>query len=101
MSNDKMTNDIFSDWHLRKEITIGQIITMVTVIVSLFAWGSSVEQRIEVNSREYIRIEQKLDLSQAAMVNRMDRTDATISSSLSDIKKSLMRIEDRINNDRP
>ena len=65
-------------WHLRKEITIGQIVTMVTVIIGLITWGTSVESRLLI-----------LEKSNKTLEKRLDRDFANI-------KKTLYRIEDKI-----
>ena len=65
-------------WHLRKEITIGQIVTMVTVIVAVITWGTSVESRLLV-----------LEKSNQTLEKRLDRDFA-------DLKRTLYRIESKI-----
>ncbi|MCK5605483.1 hypothetical protein KAR91_26560 [Candidatus Pacearchaeota archaeon] len=51
-----------SGWHLKKEVTIGQLITIVCILVSGLWWASSVETRIERLTAEDRRIEQKNDI---------------------------------------
>ena len=48
-------------WHLKKEVTIGQLITLVVLLVSGLWWASSVETRLVFLSSEDFRIEQKQD----------------------------------------
>jgi len=49
-------------WHLKKEVTIGQLVTIVCILVSGLWWASSVETRIERLASEDRRIEQKNDI---------------------------------------
>jgi len=64
--NKKNKNDCgeyrVSGWHLKKEVTIGQLITIIFILVSGLWWASSVETRIERLAAEDKRIEQKQDI---------------------------------------
>ena len=52
---------VLAGWHLKKEVTITQIITLVTLLISTLWWASSVETRLVYLSAEDLRIEQKQD----------------------------------------
>lgn len=62
MEQEEKTGEIvLAGWHLKKEITIAQIITLVSLLFSTLWWASSVETRLIHLSGEDKRIEQKQD----------------------------------------
>lgn len=52
MQNELKDDDRRQGFHIDKSISIGHIISTVTIIIWLITWGSSVETRISVNSTE-------------------------------------------------
>ena len=65
-----------SGWHLKKEVTIGQIITMCMLCVSGFWWASNVEARLMHLNGEIRRVEelQKIQFGHIEnLFNRIDR----------------------------
>lgn len=72
-------------WHLKKEVTIGHIFTSLTVTGSVLLWVFSLSSRVEVIATEVNHIK-------GDMVKIEHRT----SENLSEIKGSLIRIEEKI-----
>ena len=64
-----------SGWHLKKEVTIGQLITILVILVSGLWWASSVETRLVRVSDEIIRVEQKQDLQMMSITRLFNRID--------------------------
>lgn len=94
-------------WHLKKEVTIGQIITLLTILLSGLWWASSVETRLAdgvSNDRrieaeriaEDRRIEQKTDIILKGMSDRFDRSQDAVSVAFEKIDDSLVRIEKKL-----
>lgn len=68
-------------WHLKKEVTIGQLITILCISVSGLWWASSVETRIIHLVGEDRRIEQKHDVQYGGLekiLYRMERKQGKI-----------------------
>jgi hypothetical protein len=87
-------------WHLRKEVTMGQIFTLASLFISGIWWANSVENRFVLQAQELIRLEQKNELTLQAQSDRFDRYQASVDSAFKKIDASLMRIEDRMNRER-
>lgn len=83
-------------WHLKKEVTIGQLLTTILILVSGLWWASSVETRIEKLNLEDHRIEQKTDIVLKNMNDRFDRYQVTVKDALADIKDGIDRVEDKL-----
>lgn len=87
-------------WHLKKEVTIGQIITIITILVSGLWWGASVEARISKNKIqsdfERLRIEQKLDITFENMTDKFDRYQAQVRESMGRIDRHLEAISQKL-----
>ena len=98
MPNKKQENcDInIGGWHLRKEITVGQILTMVMIIVSGLWWAATVETRMGQLASEDMRIEQKMEITQKNMTDRFDRYQRTVTDAMVEIKNDINRGFDRI-----
>ena len=72
-------------WHLKKEVTIGQLVTILCILVSGLWWASSVETRLVKVSDEIVRVEQKQDLQMKSVMTLFNRID-----------RKLNKIEDKI-----
>ncbi len=87
-------------WHLRKEVTVGQIVTIIALLISGLWWVAKIDARIDKLSdhtaSEDRRIEQKNDLIVKAMNGRFDRYQQTVKEALSDIKDGINRVEDKL-----
>lgn len=81
-----MNEPITKGWHLRKEVSVGHMLTTVVVVAGLFTYLSSIENRVSVN-------EQRID----NINSRMDRSDRRLERDMGEIKSALNRIEDRLN----
>lgn len=93
----KDNNEIaFKGWHLRKEVTVGQIVTLLVLLVSGVWWASSVETRFAASEAEDKRIEQKTELYMAGMTDRFDRYQSEVARALSKIDYSINRLSDKI-----
>jgi len=66
---------IVAGWHLKKEVTIGQLVTLICILVSGLWWASSVESRLVHLSDEDRRIEQKQDLHQKQLERILGRIE--------------------------
>ena len=92
-----MVEDVsIGGWHLKKEVTIGQIITLITILVSGIWWASSVETRLGTSAAERTRIEQKLDITLEGMTDRFDRYQNQVSESMGRIERNLTQINDKL-----
>jgi len=63
-------------WHLKKEVTIVQILTLISVVASAIWWAATVETRFVVLAGEDRRIEEKVDLGNLNLeriLNRIER----------------------------
>lgn len=66
-------------WHLKKEIALGNIITLIVVIISGLWWVAGIEKRLSLVEHRTVEQEKRIERDVA------------------DIKQMLTRIEDRIN----
>jgi hypothetical protein len=73
-------------WHLKREVSVGHIISTASFIAMMTAWGISVEKRLVV-----------LETTTASQNERANRTDLAVNESFKDIKSALIRIENRLN----
>jgi len=103
MNNDKQEacgEIVVSGWHLKKEVTIAQVVTIICVSISLVVWAVSIEGRVDqIESHftaEDLRIEQKNDIIVRAMNSRFDRYQADVKDALRDIKGGIDRVEDKL-----
>lgn len=89
-----------SGWHLKKEVTIGQIVTIMTLGVSLTIWAINLESKVDKHyatlKAEDIRIEQKTEIITSGMNDRFDRFQATVATALRDIQNGINRVEDKL-----
>lgn len=72
-------------WHLRREISIGHIVTTMTVAGGAILWLMSVETRIEVLAERHV-----------GLVHRVDRSEARISTEFREIKQLLRDISTKL-----
>lgn len=96
-----------SGWHLKKEVTIGQLVSMGMILISGLWWASSVETRfvdafskIEIKESERkaedARIEEKTEILFNNMGERFDRYQSDVSKALAKIDSSINRLSDKI-----
>ena len=83
-------------WHLRKEITVGQIATMLTVLVALITWGTSVETRITELDGDIARVQEVNEVHHKALENKLKSYRGHVTSSFNKIDQKLTRIEDKL-----
>ena len=72
-------------WHLKKEVSVGHIITTATIFVSAVAYVISVETRFK-----------EAEMRDLQIVERMDRVDAWQQAEFAEVKTFLRRIEDKL-----
>ncbi len=73
-------------WHLRKEISIGQIIATVTVAAGAILAYADLDKRVDLNAQA---------LGQMAVESQ--RAEERTDKALAEINATLRRIEDRLN----
>lgn len=76
---------LVSDWHLKREISIGHIFTTLTVAISMIIWFKNLENRVEINDLELKSIEK-----------RVDRFETQTNEKFNYIARSLDEIKDRL-----
>lgn len=87
---------IVSGWHLEKRVTIGQIVTLITILISGLCWASSVETRMVGLSSEDRRIEEKTDIVIRAMGLHFDTYKKDTVRALNRIDRSITKLGDKI-----
>lgn len=80
-----VSESTLAGWHLKKEVTIGQILSIVTMLITFVTWAISIETRLAVQEKTATAIEQ-----------RIERDGRATEKVLDEIKASLLRIEDKI-----
>lgn len=65
-------------WHLDKRLNVSHIVATITIVGGLFIWGSRLEERISLIERTNQIMEKRYD------------------QDISEIKATLIRIEDRL-----
>lgn len=67
-------------WHIKKEVSVGHILTTALIAVSMMWWASSIENRItalevakEYNSAAFKRIEQSLNRIEDKIDRKADK----------------------------
>lgn len=83
-------------WHLRKEITVGQILTMAMIIVSVLWWGATVEKRMGQLASEDVRIDQKYDLQIQSIEAQFLTYDRNLNINLQQIRNDIRSGFERI-----
>ena len=72
-------------WHLDRRVSVGHIVTTVTVAVSLIVWLNNIDRRISV-----------LEEIAQQHAERFDRTDSRWAKELVGVRRTLERIEDKL-----
>jgi len=72
-------------FHIDKSMSVGHIVTTITLIGALVVWGIRTESKIELNAARIVATEK-----------RIDREASRQSSESAQIRNSLMRIEDKL-----
>lgn len=72
-------------WHLKKEVSVGHIITTATIFISAVAYVISVETRFKEG-----------EMRDLQFAERMDRSDAWQTDEFGEVKTYLRRIEDKL-----
>jgi hypothetical protein len=72
-------------WVFRKDVSVGNTISMAGLIIGLFAWGNAIERRLVV-------LEEKV----AVNVIANDRQDAVVKELKDEQRQRLDRIEDKL-----
>lgn len=94
MSNDDI--EIIKGWHLRKEVTVGQILTLLTILIAGVAWANSVEMRLSSSEYELKRVEQKLNITIGNINDRFDRYQRQIEAAMVRIENKLDLINSKV-----
>lgn len=89
-------SDFTHGWHLRKEVTIGQIFTTIALVVTGLWWAASIENRQSLTQAEIRRIEEKQDMTARAMNDRFDRYQRSVADALNKIESGIQRISDKL-----
>jgi hypothetical protein len=72
-------------WIFRKDVSVGNMISMAGLIIGLFAWGNAIERRLVI-------LEEKV----AVNVVANDRQDAVVKEMKEEQRQRLDRIEDKL-----
>lgn len=67
--------DLTSGWQIKKEFTVGHIITTVTLLFSLLLWGWRVETRIAENERNIRAAKEISDVQYREINRRLERIE--------------------------
>lgn len=91
-----------SDWHLDKNISVGHIVSTMMIALSVFAWATSIEKRVDKNEQSIGHIIENTNRIEKGIQTIKDnqRQDyREISAKLDDIKKDMVMIikESRVN----
>lgn len=73
-------------WHLRREISIGHLLTTVSVAAAMFWFFADLDKRVSLNAQA---------ISQMAIESQ--RAEERTDKALAEIKETLSRIEGRLN----
>ena len=67
-------------WHIKKEVSVGHILTTIVIAISMMSWAVSIEKRMttlevakEYNSAAFDRIEQSLDRIEDKLDRKVDK----------------------------
>lgn len=72
---EKVTEYVVSGWHLKKEVTIGQLVTIFVILISGLWWASSVETRFVHINGEIKRVEEKAEIQNKTVISLLNRID--------------------------
>lgn len=84
-----MVDGPLTGWHLDKRVSVGHIITTITVAGSIFLWLANIEKRVDLN-------EQAIRYNAGAI----ERNNADILDRLDQLIVSIQRLEDKLDRDR-
>jgi hypothetical protein len=80
-------------WHLKKEVTVGQIVTLATMLATAIGYVVS-------NERAHERHAQRID-SQDRMIQRLEQSDrdgdAKLNMTVGRIEVTVQRVDDKLN----
>ena len=80
------------DWHLEKKISVGHILTTMTIAISAVWWASSIEKRVEKNRQAITYLQERHN----ELLRRIDANRIEMRVDLKDINKKLDRINERL-----
>lgn len=87
-------------WHLRKEVTIGQILTLLSLLVSGIVWATSMENKVlAVDTRltyEVKALEERSSIVEKNTNDRFDRYQRTVSEALGKIEGGIQRLHEKL-----
>lgn len=95
-SRKEVEDIVVHGWHLKKEVTIGQLVTILVILVSGLWWASSVETRFAQLNAEDKRIEEKTQLVFNHMNSKFDVYQKDIERALGRIDRSIGKLSDKI-----
>lgn len=72
-------------WRFEKTVGIGHILTTLAIAASVFAWASSMDNRVTI-----------VETKQANNILRADRIERDVKEAMLDIKNALIRIEAKL-----
>lgn len=91
-------------WHFRRDVSIGNLITVGLLVAGLFSWGSSIERRTSVleTAQQYsaqtdVRHEGMIANSGSQVATRLDRIEDKLQAIQTDVaalKSSVRRADD-------
>jgi len=74
-------------WHLEKSISVGHIITTITIAGSVFLWAMKMDSRVSV-----------LEATNAYSQYNAEKAEARWSNSINRLEATLIRIETKLDN---
>lgn len=87
---------VVGGWHVKKEVTIAQIVTLLTIVGWMIIWASDVESRFTSLAAEDRRIEQKADIVSEATGNTFTAYQRQTVSALRRIDRNLTSLGNKI-----
>lgn len=87
---------IVNGWHLKKEVTIGQLVTLLALLISGLWWAGTVESRFTHISDQVVRIEEKAVITNNHINEKFDQYQREIQRSLGRIDRSIGKLSDKI-----
>lgn len=83
-------------WRFDKSLNLGHLLTVLSILIPVFIWGTTVESRISVVERMQIEQASQQERGMADIKDRMDRDSRTTEASFRDIKDWLKAIREDI-----
>jgi len=84
-SGDDETPKELNRWVFKKDVSVGNMISMAGLIIGLFAWGNAIERRLVI-------LEEKVSVN----VTANDRQDVAVKEMKEEQRQRLDRIEDKL-----